>query len=146
MLIEILSGKKYKYRLPEDETFVFDYDIEEPIDTSYITMVGQVISIKKGYAWDGSSVPLKRIAKFISFGFWDLDKYCKVASLHHDVLYQLMRLNLLDKIYKDDADELYWLECIEGGMSKWEANKRYWFLQKFGNVNKKEKPANIIEV
>jgi len=147
MKIEIISGKKWKYRLPEDETFIFDHiGLTDAIDTLYITMVGSVINIKKGYAWDGSSIPLKRIAKFISFGFWDLDKYCKVASLHHDALYQLMRLGLLPKIYKDYVDSLYRFECISGGMSMKEAAIRFWALQKFSNVDKKEKPNIIIEV
>lgn len=146
MKIEIVTGKKWKYRLPQDEIFFFKFPIISMIDTPYISMVGNVVTVKKGYAWDGSSIPLKRIGKFLSFGLWDADKYCKIASLHHDVYYQLMRLRLLLIIHKQYVDELYRLECIVGGMKKWEADIRYWFLQKFGSVDKKEKPIKIIEV
>ncbi len=146
MKIEIISGKRYIYRLPENTTFIFKYNADRPIDTPYITMMGQLIQATKGYCWDGSSVPLKRISKFLSFGFWDADKYCKIAALHHDILYQLMKLGLLSKVYKDYVDELYKEECIAGGMPEWEANIRFWALQKFGSVDKKEKPIKIIEV
>ena len=147
MLIEIVADKKWKYRLPEDETFIFEeLTVSSSVDTPYITAVGSVFLVKKGYAWDGSSIPLKRIIKFISFGFWDLDRYCKKASCHHDIFYQLMRLGLMSRLYKDRVDEIYKKECIVDGMSEWEANVRFWCLQKFGNVEIKEKPIVIIEV
>ncbi len=146
MKIEIISGKKWKYRLPQNETFIFEYFVVSPIDIPYIYMVDHLIQAQKGYCWDGSSIPLKRITKFLSFGFWDSDKYCKIASLHHDVCYQLMKLGFLNKAYKDHIDEVYKLECVAGGMPKWEANLRFWALQKFASVDKKEKPIKIIEV
>ncbi len=146
MKIEIITGRKWKYRLPEEESFSFRHSVDDSIDTPFIKMEKHKTTIKKGYCWDGSSIPLKRIVKFISFGFCDLDKYCKKASLTHDVFYQLMQLNHLAKIHKDRADERYRLECIAGGMSKWEADIRFWVLQKRGSVEKKEKPIIIIEV
>ncbi len=147
MKIEIISGKKWKYRLPEDETFILpDVPFNVNIDIPYITVVESIIQAKMGYAWDGSSIPWKRIIGFLSFGFWDADKYCKIASLKHDILYQLMKMGLISKSNKDYADKLYRIDCIKDGMPEWEANARFWALQKFGSVDKKEKPIKIIEV
>ena len=111
------------------------------------------VSIKNGflyfnphYAYDGSSVPFKR---FVPKWLWDFDKFCKIASLVHDGICQLMREYFLDKKHKEYADELYRRMSIEGGMSKWDANTRYWFLRKFPNkgITKEKNPrGKIIEI
>lgn len=112
----------------------------------YIKLKDGILSNYKSYCWDGSSIPFKRFVKFISFGKIDLDKYCKIASLHHDSFCQLMRLGLLHKRYKDYIDLLYKQECILGGMGKKEANMRYRFLRRFKNsgIKKRRYPKDVI--
>ncbi len=108
----------------------------------YFSFETSIITIEKGYAWDGSSIPLKKWFKRI----WDADKYCKKASLVHDALCQAMREDLLAKSYKEYIDGLYRDMCIQGGMGKREANLRYWFLRKFGDrgIRKEKNPRGKV--
>ena len=109
---------------------------------SYMFIQDITLGIKPRYAWDGSSIPLKKWYRRI----WDADKYCKTASLVHDALCQLMREDLLDKKYKEYIDGLYRDMCIQGGMGKREANLRYWFLRKFGDrgIRKEKNPRGKV--
>lgn len=69
-----------------------------------------LLVIEAGYAWNGASGPA-----------WDHNFI--VASLVHDVLYQLIRLLLLSPEAKDAADDvMYWL-CVGAGMWK---PRAYW--------------------
>jgi len=132
---------KYKYELMEYiNVRVLLPDTAKTIP--YICIENNALNIKKHYAWDGSSIPLKNAWSWI----WNSDKYCKRASLIHDALCQLIRAGLLDLTYRFYADDLYRNMCIEDGMSKWQADMRFWFLRKFGK-SKVVKPENpIIEV
>ena len=57
-----------------------------------------------GYAWDGASGPT-----------WD-SKSSMRGSCVHDALYQLMRLGLLSREWRDVADALFQRLCREDGM------------------------------
>ena len=135
---------KYKYQILE--TFTIDTKIKGiEISTDYVTLWedGQLF-IWSGYAWDGSSVPLKGIVGILTLGLWDSDKFCKEASLVHDSLYQMMRKNLIPESYKEYIDTLYRDMCIAGGMSKRQANARFWALRNFAKI-RPEKPDKIFE-
>jgi len=128
----------YKYELMEFEKFqVLLPNTAKTIP--YIYIKNNILVIKKHYAWDGSSIPIKNAWSWI----WDSDKYCKIASLVHDALCQLIRAGLLDLNYRCYADNLYRDMCITGGMFKWQANMRFWFLRKFGK-SEVVKPENLI--
>lgn len=111
----IIRDKSYKFELAETVCPPSPF-LTEDIDCSskYVTVEKGITVIKKGYAWDGSSIPFKRFLGKITFGKYDPDRYCKEASLVHDAFYQLMRLNFLDRKYKDTIDRLYEKMCIEG--------------------------------
>ena len=136
----------YKYKLEEPETRdtgITGYEFFN----RYMSMLDDgMLLVKAGYAWDGSSIPHKKLFRFISLGFYDPDKYCKIASLIHDALCQAMREGLLPAEFKLAADVLYCEMCLEGGMSQEQANRRYWALRKYGDVGiKPEKnPRNKI--
>lgn len=134
--------KGYKYLLEEDEHI--EVLIPGIIDHKYIKLDEGELIVKKGYAWDGSSIPLKKILKLIG---WDADKYCKTASLIHDALCQLMREALLSKKHKEYIDALYRKMCIAGGMGKRQANLRYKALRKAGNwgITKRANPRGQIK-
>ena len=138
--------KAYKYKL--EEVFTCETEITDYVFSNryYQIEADGTFIIKKGYAWDGSSVPYKKVLRFASLGFYDPDKYCKVASLIHDGLCQAMREGLLPKELKKQADNLYRLMCIAGGMSVSRATDRYFFLRKFGNVGiePEKHPRNTI--
>ncbi len=94
----------YKYQLAEtyvQDTDIFDYEISS--DFIELKKDGMLV-IKKGYAWDGASGPT-----------YD-SKSSMRASLVHDALYQLMRLNPYLINYRDYADTLLYNICIEDGM------------------------------
>ena len=122
--------QSYKYQLAEAQT----YNILLPvtITTDFISLGMGTMTIQRGYAWDGSSIPLKKFMRKVTFDKYDPDKYCKEASLVHDALYQLMRSGLLDDGNKDYIDRLYESMCIAGGMGKRQAAWRYWAVKHFG--------------
>ena len=127
-------NKDYKFELAKNYSQSTPFFSDEFVCTSDFVMIeGRHIIIKKHYSWDGSSIPGKRFMERITFGKYDPDKYCKEASLVHDSFYQLMRLNLLDRKHKDAIDRLYQKMCIQGGMSKRQAARRYWAVKTFGH-------------
>ncbi len=133
--------RKYKYKLEAD--YAITISIDHDCHNSYISLDKQELLLKKGYTWDGSSVPLKR---FIPKWLFDSDRYCKTASLVHDGLCQLMREGLLPKSRKEQADKIYKNMCMDGGMGKKQARLRFWALRKFGDggIEKEKYPRNTI--
>lgn len=122
----------YKYVLAD--AFICNIPIypEEDIVTDFIKLTknGKLI-IEKYYAWDGASGPT-----------FDTPSSIK-GSLVHDVLYQLMRLELLDIKWRKTADDLLEEICKHCGMSSWRAYlwKKCvnWFAEKCAcKENKKE--------
>ena len=143
--------ENYKYKVAFVERVLVSLPDIDPnhIIKRYIRLKDGILSNYRGYCWDGSSVPFKKFVKFITFGFVDFDRYCKIASLHHDALCQLIQLGLLHKKYKRYIDWLYRNECILGGMGKKEADIRYRFLRRFGDKyikSSKHPKGKILEV
>ncbi len=105
----------YLYQLAED------YRCKIPIDGKVIkqgfislTVTG-VLTLRKGYAWDGPSGPAIDTKNFMR------------GSLVHDALYQLMRKKRIGiKKYRDVADRLLRRMCLEDGM--WRV--RAWWVYK----------------
>lgn len=78
----------------------------DSIKTDYIGLTQSgLLTIKKGYAWDGPSGPAIDTPNFMR------------GSLVHDALYQLLRLGLLTPDYRKLADEELRRICKEDGMS-----------------------------
>ena len=91
---EILKYKSgFKYQTVEDYVCVTKIKGYEA-KTDYITLEKEgILTIRKGYAWDGCSGPTKD------------DKTNMRGGLEHDAKYQLMRLGLLPEVMKSIADE-----------------------------------------
>ena len=146
----------YKYKLEENERV--DTGIEGfYFDNSYYCMLDNGwFLVKRGYAWDGSSIPYKKQLRVISYlnplvwvrikDAYDADKYCKDASLIHDALCQAMREGQLPPKEKPWADDLYYSMCIAGGMSIKQAGRRFKALREFGDsgIKPEKKPRNKI--
>ena len=138
--------KHYKYKLEETErreTCIVGFEF----DNKYMALLpdGQFF-VRQGYAWDGSSIPHKKLFRFLSLGRYDPDRYCKTASLIHDGLCQAIREGLLKPDHKVLADMLYMDMCIEGGLSEWRAEKRFEAIRKFGDcgIRPEKFPRNTI--
>jgi hypothetical protein len=108
--MECISYKKdYKYQLVE--TYTFEIPIKPKVGVSspseFIALTANgLLTIKKGYAWDGPSGPAIDTLNFMR------------GSLVHDALYQLMREKLLDQnTSRKPADQLLQKMCKADGMS-----------------------------
>lgn len=107
----------YEYQLEEEYTYLNGtiYPLTR-IETDYIIVheIG-VITMKKGYAWDGAT--------------WGLDKYEKFrptiirASLVHDAYCQLIAEGYLPIQFRLEADRIFKEICRADGMSKF----RNWY-------------------
>jgi hypothetical protein len=110
----------WKYQLMEPfETYVCFWPPED-IDTEFVSLHKDcTLKLKEHYCWDGASGPCPDVKEVMK------------GSLVHDALYQLMRINLLDRFYRIYADKELKRICIESGMSKIWANIIYWGVRVF---------------
>lgn len=118
---------KLTYRELDDYKYQATEDLEIQTEIKGVSAVTEYIHLspngllrtKAYYAWNGSN--------------WSSDKHAMIASLVHDALCQLMRLDLLSRtVFRKPADALYRDICIAEGIKKWKANFRYRMLQWFG--------------
>ena len=79
-----MKYSKYKYKFKVEENFSIELPFKIPdFVHPYASLKDGILSVKRGYAWDGASGPIINTQDTL------------VASLVHDVLYQAMRLNLI---------------------------------------------------
>ena len=100
----------YKYQL--SRTYDIEINIPGNMACEFIKLQAGILTIQKGYAWDGPSGPTIDTKSFMR------------GSLVHDALYQLMRQNKLASKYRKRADELLKLICREDGMNR----VRAWYV------------------
>lgn len=115
----ICYKKGYKYQLTKTCTVQVDVHPLQIIETHYITLdTTGLLTISRGYAWDGSSGPTVDTESSME------------ASLVHDALYQLMRMGLLDRKWRECADFEYKRLCLENDMYKFRAWYQYRIVKK----------------
>lgn len=103
------------------------------IATDFIAWSDNELIVSKGYAWDGASGPA-------------IDtKTIMRASLVHDVMYQLLRDELIPQSWRTYADTLMYRICREDGMSRIRAYYIYWVLRLFGGRYAKREHARPIK-
>ena len=103
----------YKYQLAENYSTSVVICPDEKIEMDFIDLdTDGMLTIQKGYAWDGPSGPTIDTKSFMR------------GSLVHDALYQLMRNNLLPSSCREDADQELHRICIEDGMNRFRA----WYI------------------
>ena len=112
--------KGYDYRAYEDETIQTGFTIDllrhtAPgiYDHPFFTInASGIITVKKGYAWDGAS--------------WCPDfRWIIRGSKFHDVGYQCGRMDVIPDTYRIKFDELLRKMCIEDKAWKWQADVVY---------------------
>ena len=125
-MITYMGG--YKYQLKEDYSVEVNIRPSEDILSAFISLTTEgVLTVKKGYAWDGASGPT-------------IDtKNSMRGSLVHDALYQLMREGLLSIDFRYQADRELKIKCIEDGMWKWRANAWCWAVWNFAKKSATKK-------
>lgn len=110
---KIKYRKGYKYQLYNDYSIATGIKRPSDVATSFLFLSrGGILTISKGYAWDGPSGPTFDTKNFMR------------GSLVHDALYQLMREGLLPQGYREKADRLLREICLDAGMSK----LRAWYV------------------
>jgi len=98
--------RKYKYLLEEDYPFpTTGLPVPEDIELAFVTLTTDgLLTVGKGYAWDGPSGPAMNTQKLMR------------PSLIHDALYQLMREEKLPQTCRLRADEILREECLKNNM------------------------------
>ena len=103
----------YKYQLAKAEVTKTSIQPEETLTTEWLMLdMDGILTIEKGYAWDGPSGPT-----------YDSRNSLR-ASLIHDALYQLIRLELLPPYNRRAADLDLDRILKEDGM--WFLRRWYW--------------------
>jgi hypothetical protein len=129
----------YKYQLQQDYVHQFLTPFPLPqgalICTEYSEFLASYavlrLRIRKGYAWDGPSGPTIDTKNFMR------------GSLVHDTLYELIRLEFLDKnLYRILADRELYAICRQDGMSWVRANVVYYGLRIGGNPAARKSGSN----
>jgi hypothetical protein len=129
-----LSGYKYSLldRYQHQTILRPEESLAAPLGWVRLNRQG-MLTLKKGYAWDGPSGPAIDSKSFMR------------GSLVHDALYQLMREKLLPRSFRKQADEILWMICLEDGMSRVRADYVYQAVRAFGapaaKPPKKPKPV-----
>jgi hypothetical protein len=96
----------YKYQIRKDMQFRIPVDFAEfSIDTDFISLESCILTIRKGYAYDGASGPT-----------FDTRNSMR-GSAFHDAMYQLFVLGLLPRTLKSLVDELFRDMLRQDGMS-----------------------------
>ena len=116
--IKYKSG--YKYQLAEPYKTQIPIKLSAPIDGDFYSLgTSGVLTIWRGYAWDGPSGPTVDSKNFMR------------GSLVHDVLYQMIAEGQLPDSYRGEADNILVQLCEEDGMSwlrrQWVYRAVRWF-------------------
>ena len=119
----------YKYQLAETYSLVITIQPETDIEADFLRMdTDGMLTIEKGYAWDGPSGPTIDTPDFMR------------GSLVHDALYQLIRMGLLGDC-RAESDDILRMICMQDGMSQARAEMVHNAVRVFGaSAAKDEKP------
>ena len=112
-----MKYSEYKYKFKVEENFSIELPFKIPdFEQPYASSKDGILSVKKGYAWDGASGPIINTRDTL------------VASLVHDVLYQAMRLNLIksSKENRKIADKNFFEILKMNGVNS--IRRKVWYL------------------
>ena len=118
-----MKYSKYKYKFKVEENFSIELPFKIPdFEHEYASSKDGILSVKRGYAWDGASGPIINTQDTL------------VASLVHDVLYQAMRLNLIksSKENRQFADKNFFEILKMNGVNSIRRKVWYFAVRLFG--------------
>ena len=120
-MITYKKRRKYKYNLHSDYAYQTGIKLDTDKDLGFVRIDSNgLLSIRKGYAWDGPSGPTFDTKNFMR------------GSLVHDALYQLIREGKIGKEKRITADQILQEICLADGMSKIRARWVYTGVRFFG--------------
>lgn len=120
-MIYYKKRRRYKYTLSATYQHQTKLKPVQAVETSFIILdTFGLLTIKKGYAWDGPSGPAI-----------DTDNFMR-SSIVHDALYQLMREKHIGQEHREYADRLLREICIQAGMLRIRAWWVYQCVRIFG--------------
>ena len=118
-----MKYSEYKYKFKVEENFSIELPFKIPdFVHPYASLKDGILSVKRGYAWDGASGPIINTRDTL------------VASLVHDVLYQAMRLNLIksSKENRQVADKNFFEILKMNGVNSIRRKVWYFAVRLFG--------------
>lgn len=124
----------YKYQLQEDYEIQLDrYPNGSENCDEYLYFSGSgLLTMKKGYCWDGPSGPTIDTSDFMR------------GSLIHDALYQLIRRgHLFEGYWRKYADDILMKTCREDGMGRLRAYLVFVCVRVFGECSF-QKPRQVL--
>ena len=128
-----MKYSEYKYKFKVEENFSIELPFKIPdFVHSYASLKDGILSVKRGYAWDGASGPIINTRDTL------------VASLVHDVLYQAMRLNLIksSKENRQIADKNFFEILKMNGVNSIRRKVWYFAVRLFGKKSTKSLQEN----
>ena len=118
-----MKYSKYTYKFKVEENFSIELPFKIPdFVHPYASLKDGILSVKRGYAWDGASGPIINTRDTL------------VARLVHDVLYQAMRLNLIksSKENRQIADKNFFEILKMNGVNSIRRKVWYFAVRLFG--------------
>lgn len=111
---------QWKYQVMVDHTEQTPI-LDEPFSGGFLSLTeGGILTIMKGYCWDGPSGPT-----------WDTSSAMR-GSLVHDALYQLIRMGVLPWTRRDEIDQQFYEMLREDGMGRFRAGYFFRAVRLFG--------------
>lgn len=111
----------YKYRLAANYRHMLPEQFQGiKIHNEYFDILARELFVNPGYCWDGPSGPTFDTADNLR------------ASLVHDVMYQCIRIGVLDDTFYSVANKEFYRILREDGMSYFRANYYYLGVKMFG--------------
>ena len=122
------------YRFQVWEDYAIQTQMPGDVVSDFYRLQSGLLIIRKGYAWDGASGPVTIQT--------DTNK---IASLVHDVFFQMLRNKELphDPCFHIANQELRRL-CLEDGMWRLRANYFYRAVESFGNAHAAVQPGKVL--
>ena len=118
----------YKYQLAETYSIMTPFGQDKVVGLDFLVLEPSgLLTIFKGYAWDGPSGPTFDTRDFMR------------GSLVHDAFYQLIRHELVPYECKDEVDDYLVLICDEDGM--WSLRQKW--VRKGVEIGGDPRPSNI---
>ncbi len=136
--------KGYKFWVDEEITLYTDIKIPIPYTGQFVeiwptygklskrtrNVIGSLMVIKKGFAFDGKSGGIQTTKT-------------KIPAAFHDHAYRLIRLGILPQTYRIVFDDLFRDLCKQqGGFTKFMADIWFWALRRFGKSSA-DKPRKV---